>query len=188
MSPWYPKGEQPKRARPDWFIHPDFKGEPLSKEAIQKIDDEISQETQEVMQQLRTDAVDRLSAFVAINRMNLHAIDLIDQYFTKDKVKELLKASKAKDPENPMLYFIGLLGTCLGDEFVKTGHFEWNYQKPYFHSSVVNLKTGSCFTVYNWMVKKFSQFGIDDGIKWKFEQALAMIKEKENQKVLDDAE
>ena len=150
LSPWYPRREQPTRARPDWFVHPDFNGEPLDLDVNEPIKAKISEETQQVMKHFRENALDRLSAFVPINKMNLNALDLIDHYFTREKVKELLKSSKAKDPENPMLYFIGLLGTCLGDEFVKTGHFEWNYQKPYFHSSVVNLKTGSCINSYHY--------------------------------------
>lgn len=175
LSPWYLKGEQPICARPDWFISPEFKGEELLEADLNK-NDKAHRESEQVMEQLRGQAVDRLSEFVPIKRMDLATIHSIDEYFTKDKVKELLKSSKAKDPDNPTLFFIGLLGTALGDEFVKSGKFVWNYQAPYFNSTVVNLETGTSITVYNWIVKKFSNYGINDGIKWKFEQALEMLK------------
>ena len=40
---------------------------------------------------------------------------------------------------------------------------------------MVNPDTGNAITIFDWAVKKFSSYGIDDGFKKKFLKALEIV-------------
>ena len=109
------------------------------------------------------------------DKLNLDVIDAVDKSFGKKEVKELIKMSNPKEFDNKYLVLVCEFGMALGDLFVETGKFKWLYSYPYFHSIVVNPETGNGITVFDWAVKKFSLYGIDDGFKAKFQMAIQMI-------------
>jgi len=66
----------------------------------------------------------------------------------------------------------------LGKLFEDLGEFGWLYSAPYFNSIIVHRKTGYGITVFDWAVKKFSEYGVDDGFAAKFHAALAGVNEQ----------
>ena len=64
----------------------------------------------------------------------------------------------------------------LGFLFNENEEFGWLYSYPYFHSIVVHKKTGFGITVFDWAVKKFSAYGIDDGFAAKYFAAIESIR------------
>jgi hypothetical protein len=64
----------------------------------------------------------------------------------------------------------------LGQLFTELDGFDWLYSFPYYHSIIVHRDTGFGITVFDWGVKKFSEYGVDDGFVAKFHAALDGIK------------
>jgi len=42
------------------------------------------------------------------------------------------------------------------------------HKTPYYHSIIVNKYTGFGITIFDWAVKKFSDYGVEDGLADKF--------------------
>lgn len=63
-------------------------------------------------------------------------------------------------------------GAMLGHLFKQINGFDWLYSHPYFHSIIVHKKSGFGITVFDWAVKKFSEYGVDDGFAAKLQVAV----------------
>ena len=178
LSPWYPENDRPKMTRPDMYVISGYEDKKLDINNIQYLTDEGLEETIKIFDSMRESYKKDFQNFVKFEDLNLEVIDSVDKAFGKDEVKELIRISDPKSFDNQYLVTIGEFGLALGDLFVKTGKFEWLYSYPYFHSIVVNPETGNAITVFDWAVKKFSSYGIDDGFKAKFEKAMEIINEE----------
>ncbi len=66
----------------------------------------------------------------------------------------------------------------LGHLFNQMDGFDWLYSHPYFHSIIVHTNTGYGITVFDWAIKKFSEYGVEDGYVAKFHAALNGINGK----------
>ena len=60
----------------------------------------------------------------------------------------------------------------LGHLFNQMEGFDWLYSHPYFHSIIVHKDTGFGITVFDWAIKKFSEYGVEDGNVAKFHAAI----------------
>jgi hypothetical protein len=63
----------------------------------------------------------------------------------------------------------------LGHLFKQIDGFDWLYSHPYFDSIIVHQDTGFGITVFDWAMKKFSEYGVDDGFVEKFHAAIAGV-------------
>ena len=68
-------------------------------------------------------------------------------------------------------------GAVLGYLFKQIDGFDWLYSHPYFHSIIVHKDTGFGITVFDWAVKKFSEYGVDDGFGAKYKTALETVQQ-----------
>jgi len=65
----------------------------------------------------------------------------------------------------------------LGKLFADLERFGWLYSTPYFNSIIVHKDSGYGITVFDWAVKKFSQYGFDDGFAAKYKSVLARVEQ-----------
>ena len=178
LSPWYPDNERPKMTRPDMYVISGYKDKKLDINSIQYLTVEGLEETKKIFDSMRDSYKQDFQNFMKFENLNLDVIDSVDKAFGKEEVKELIRISNPKSFDNQYLVTICEFGLALGDLFVETGKFEWLYSYPYFHSIVVNPETGNAITVFDWAVKKFSSYGIEDGFKAKFEKSMEIINEE----------
>ena len=68
-------------------------------------------------------------------------------------------------------------GVLLGQLFRQLDGYDWLYSHPYFHSIIVHKNTGIGITVFDWAVKKFSEYCVDDGFVAKFHAAVDEVSE-----------
>jgi len=101
--------------------------------------------------------------------------DAVDQFYTRQRIAELIKRSDPKDFSNDYLVSVGQFGVLLGKLFEGMTGFGWLYSQPYFNSIIVHTPTGLGITVFDWAVKKFSEYGVDDGLAAKFQAAAASL-------------
>jgi hypothetical protein len=66
-------------------------------------------------------------------------------------------------------------GATIGQLFTQFDGYDWLYSHPYFHSIIVHKETGLAITVFDWAVKKFSEYGVDDGYVAKIHAATEAV-------------
>jgi hypothetical protein len=170
LSPWYPDGYRVELPRPDMFVIPTLEDDSMSIENL----DEIKKSFQLIRNAYNLD----FQEFLKFKKIDLNVIDAVDKYFQKREVLSLIENSNPSDFNNQYLRTISEFGMAIGDLFVETGKFEWSYSFPYFDSIVVNRETQNSIPVFDWAVKKFSSYGINDGFKAKFLKVMEIIEEE----------
>ena len=125
---------------------------------------EIKQQIETMISASRQD-LQELSKFTTFN---LDAIDKLDKAIDRQYIKDVIEASKVDDHSNPYLISIIEFGCALAETMEnEIGGFVWLYDYPYWESTIVHKKTGFEIPVFHWAIKKFSDYGVDDGFKDK---------------------
>lgn len=175
LSPWYLENERPSMTRPDMYEIAAYEGKPLDLDSLQYLDDETLAQTKAQIEEMTNAALSDYQDLVNAKALDLHTLDAVDKYYTKKKVMELIKSSDPSEYSNLYLVSVCEFGAMLGYLFNQNPEFGWLYSYPYFHSIVVHKGTGLGITVFDWAVKKFSSYGIDDGFVAKYHVAIETI-------------
>lgn len=177
LAPWYPEKDRPKMTRPDMYVINGFDGSPIDLDAIQYLPPEILEGSREQINNMVEAATHDFQTILKFGRLDLGVIDGVDKHYNRSRIASLLKESDPKDFGNPYLVTVCEFGATLGYLFAEQPGFGWLYSYPYYHSIIVHKETGYGITVFDWAVKKFSEYGVDDGFAAKFEKALGVVKE-----------
>ena len=116
------------------------------------------------------------------DKLDLNLLDAVDKFYDRKKITELINDSDNTDFNNPYLISVCEFGAMLGYLFTQHKNYEWLYSYPYFHSIIVHTETGWGITVFDWAVKKFSEYGVDDGFVAKFNAVIENINDDEGNK------
>ncbi|PVY36036.1 hypothetical protein [Pontibacter virosus] len=182
LSPWYPEEERNEMTRPDMYVIAGYEGKPLDMDEIQYLQEDLLQEAKEYITAITDAALQDFRNIVNANCLNLEVLDRVDRFYDRASVAQMIKQSNTEDFSNQYLVSVCELGATLGYLFKQSQEFDWLYSYPYFHSIIVHKETGFGITVFDWAVKKFSEYGIEDGLAAKFQAALDGIEnyKKEN--------
>jgi hypothetical protein len=91
-------------------------------------------------------------------------IEAFDAYWTADRVRELLDRSDPADFSNDLLITVCELGAVLGHVLRDNrAEFEWLPDWPYWESGLLDVPSGYRINVFHWAIKRFSQYGLEDG-------------------------
>jgi hypothetical protein len=175
LSPWYPAEERPKMTRPDLYVIAGFQGQALNMDSIQYLNDEALARTKEHLQLMAESALHDYKFIIDAKKIDLNVLDAVDKYYNRKRISEIIKASDPSDFSNQYLVSVCEFGAILGHLFLEKEGFSWLYSYPYFHSIIVHRDTGFAITVFDWAVKKFSEYGVDDGFVAKFNAAIETI-------------
>jgi hypothetical protein len=178
LSPWYPESDRPKMTRPDMYQIAAFEGQPLDFDELQYLKPDFLAERKKFINETMVEAT--LSDFQNIiksDKLDFEVLDAVDKFYDRKKIAELIKESDPSDFSNPYLVTVCEFGVLLGQLFRQIDGFDWLYSNPYFHSIIVHKDTGFGITVFDWAVKKFSEYGVDDGFVAKFHAALEGVNE-----------
>ena len=176
FTPWFEQDDSPTSPRPDMFQIEAYEGQPLNLDEIQFLADDFIAELAVHMNETMMDAA--LSDFQHIiksDKLDLSVLDAVDKYYNRAKIRELIKESDPTDFSNVYLVTVCEFGIMLGHLFKQIEGFDWLYSHPYFDSIIVHKDTGFGITVFDWAIKKFSEYGVDDGYVDKFNAALAGV-------------
>lgn len=173
LSPWYPEEDRPQMTRPDMYQIAAYEGEPLDLDKIQYLEDDYLQEVKELINvTMVKGALEDYQHIIQANELSLEVLDAVDKYYDRARIAALIKSSDPADFSNPYLVSVCEFGVMLGHLFTQMEGFDWLYSHPHFHSIVVHKETGFGITVFDWAVKKFSEYGVDDGFVAKFHAAI----------------
>lgn len=176
LSPWYPEEDRPIMPRPDMYQIDDYEGERLNLDEMQYLDDEyLEYQRKHLNETMLQAALEDFQYIIKSDKLDLNALDAVDKYYDRAKIAELIKESDPSDFSNPYFVTVCEFGVLLGQLFKQIDGFDWLYSHPYFSSIIVHKDTGFVITVFDWAVKKFSEYGVDDGYVEKFKAALAGV-------------
>jgi len=176
LSPWYDEKDRPNITRPDMYQISAFEGKALDLQEIQYLTPEYLNQVKTLINETMTKAL--LEDFRHIHQtdtIDFELLDAVDKYFNREKISELIKQSDPKDISNPYLVTVCEFGVLLGHLFNQREGFGWLYSYPYFHSIIVHKETGMGITVFDWAVKKFSEYGVNDEFVAKYDEAIRII-------------
>jgi hypothetical protein len=180
LGPWYDEQDRPKMTRPDMYQIAAYEGQALNLDDIQYLDDEyLAYQKKHLNETMDHAALEDFRHITYSDRLDLDALDAVDKYYDRARIADLIKESDPTDFSNPYLVTVCEFGAMLGHLFKQVEGFNWLYSHPYFHSIIVHKDTGFGITVFDWAVKKFSEYGVDDGFAAKFQLALENIKQAE---------
>lgn len=180
IAGWLPDEYYRKMTRPDMYVIAGYNGEPLDLNALQYLPaGRLQQEKDQIEKMVAAALGDYQSVFPARNfkELDLEVLHTVDQYYDRERIWKLIKKSEPADFSNDYLVSVGEFGALLGKLFIDVGGFGWLYSQPYFNSIIVHKDTGYGITVFDWAVKKFSEYGFDDGFAAKFEAALSRVEQ-----------
>lgn len=163
--------------RPDKYIIAGYEGQPLDLDELQYLPDEMLQEVKESIAIMAEAALQDYQSITEADSLSLAVLDEVDRYYDRATVAQIIKESDPEDYSNPYLVSVCEFGATLGYLFNQSSEFGWLYSYPYFHSIIVHKETGFGITVFDWAVKKFSEYGIDDGLVAKYHAALDGIED-----------
>ena len=176
FSPWYDQEDRPTMTRPDMYVISCFDGQPLDLKKIQYLPDDLLEYNKKQPQIMTDAALDDYQLIIKSDRLDLHVIDAVDKYYDRKKIAEIISKSDPTDFSNDYVIEVCEFGVTLGHLFNQVDGFGWLYSHPYFHSIIVHKDSGFGITVFDWAVKKFSEYGVDDGFAAKFKVALESVK------------
>jgi len=182
LSPWYPEDERPKMTRPDMYVISGFEGQPLEIESLQYLTDDLLEKTKKQIQTITDAALQDYQEIIESDKLDFNVLDAVDKFYNRKRIAEIIKNSDPSDYSNQYLVTVCEFGATLGQLFKEIEGFDWLYSYPYFHSIIVHRETGFGITVFDWAVKKFSEYGVDDGFVAKFHAALDGIENHRLQK------
>ncbi|PVY40946.1 hypothetical protein [Pontibacter virosus] len=182
LSPWYPTEDKPEMTRPDMYIIAGYEEQPLDLDELQYLPEELLQEVKNSIAIITDAALQDYQNIIEADRLSLEVLDKVDRYYDKAAVAQIIKESDPKDYSNQYLVSVCEFGATLGYLFNQSSEFGWLYSYPYFHSIIVHKETGFGITVFDWAVKKFSEYGIEDGFVAKFHAAINGIEDHQKEK------
>ncbi|MDB5118828.1 MAG: hypothetical protein JWN56_46 [Sphingobacteriales bacterium] len=182
LARWYPEEERPKMTRPDMYIISGYEGKSLDLSSLQYLPDKLLEQTKEQIRTMAGAALADYQEIIKSDLLDFNVLDAVDKFYDRPKIAEIIKESDPKDYFN--LYFVTVceFGATLGYLYNELEGYDWLYSFPYYHSIIVHRDTGFGITVFDWAVKKFSEYGVDDGYVAKFHAAMNGINEHQEKK------
>jgi hypothetical protein len=180
LGHWYSENEKPTMTRPDMYVIAGYEGQPLEIETLQYLPEELLEKTKNQIQIMIDSAFQDYKNIIVADKLNFDVLDAVDKFYDRKKIAEIIKQSDPNDFSNLYLVTVCEFGAMLGQLFNEKEDFVWLYSYPYFHSIIVHKETGFGITVFDWAVKKFSEYGVDDGYVAKFHAALEGIENHKN--------
>jgi len=165
--------------RPDMYVISGYEGKPLNIDQCQHLPEEYLIKVKKLINETMINAaLEDYQMIIQSDKLDFKVLEAVDKFFDRDKITELINSSDPKDYSNLYLVSVCEFGVMLGYLFNQIEGFGWLYCQPYFHSIIVHTETGYGIPVFDWAVKKFSAYGVDDGFVAKFHVVLEEVNKR----------
>jgi hypothetical protein len=171
LSPWYFDDEKPTGTRPDMYVIAGYEGQPLDMDSLQYLNDEYLNQAKRQIEEITDAALQDYKEIINSDKLDFNLLDAVDKHYDRKKIKDIIENSDPADYSNQYLVTVCEFGATIGHLFKESDGYDWLYSHPYFHSIIVHKDTGLAITVFDWAVKKFSEYGVDDGFVAKIHAA-----------------
>ncbi len=164
------------------YVISGFDEQHLDLDKIQYLPDDLLEYNKKQLQKMTDAALNDYQRIIKSEKLDLNVVDAVDKYYDRKRIADLISKSDPSDFSNDYVIEVCEFGATLGHLFNQVEGYGWLYSHPYFHSIIVHKDSGSGITVFDWAVKKFSEYGTDDGFAAKFQMALESVKQSKRQK------
>ena len=104
-------------------------------------------------------------------------IDTFDNHYDRRRVTEVVASAAPAEFDNELVVLCCEFGTVLGEVLrTEAPTLEWLYDWPYWESSLYDPDHGMRINVFHWAIKKFSDYGVDDGFRAKVLQVRDLVR------------
>ena len=183
LDPWYSDGDRSRKqfedTRPDILTCDEFVGVSVADLSVLSADgeDDVRGRIDRMLEACRGDWPSYLPVFGEIDQQWIEAFD---EHYDRKKIADVIKRSDPKDFSNDYLVLVCEFGAALGHVLrAKQPRLLWRYDWPYWESSLVDCRSGAVIPPFHWAVKKFSEYGVDDGFAAKIDMCLHVLEEKQ---------
>lgn len=109
--------------------------------------------------------------------LSLLWIDAFDNYWTRERVHDLLARTDPASYSNDLLVVCCEFGAALGEVMrEQSPQLAWLHDWPYWESALLDVPSGYRINVFHWAVKRFSESGIEDGYVAKVRACLDLVR------------
>lgn len=113
--------------------------------------------------------------------LTIDDIEKFDNYYDKKSVLKLINSSDPKDFSNSFIVTCCEFGAVLGSVMISMNKdLEWLYYHPYWDSAIYDKNTGYLINFFSWAMCKFTDYGIEDGYKFKLLKCLEILEEEKS--------
>ena len=106
-------------------------------------------------------------------------IAAFDAHWDRWNVNDLIDRSDPSDFSNELLVLICEFGSVLGHVLRHDEpDLEWCHGWPYWESALHHPPTGYRINVFHWAIKKFSEYGLEDGYEAKLKACLEYLEQQ----------
>jgi len=111
--------------------------------------------------------------------LDLHWINSFDIHYDRARVANILENADPDDFSNDYLILACEFGAALGHVLQQMEpRLQWLYDWPYWESSLIDPRTGTIIPTFHWAIKKFSDYGVDDGFAAKLQMCVEILNEE----------
>ncbi|MBI5366006.1 MAG: hypothetical protein HZA54_03130 [Planctomycetes bacterium] len=95
-------------------------------------------------------------------------IDAFDRHYNRTRIAAVIARSTPTDFSNDYLVLCCELGAAIGYVLNRAEpQLPWVYEWPYWESCLLDVPSGNRIHVFHWAIKKFSDYGAEDGLEGK---------------------
>ncbi len=163
---WYDDDDRQRKGfshtRPDMMtaFRPGYTGadlSPLSEASQQGVMDQIST-------MLQTTTTDWRTFLPVSGEIDTDWLQAFDSYYDAERIAALIEEADPEDFANPYFVTVCQFGAVLGHVMrLWEPRLQWLPEWPYWESSLYDPVTGQVIPPFHWAIKKFSDYGVDDG-------------------------
>jgi hypothetical protein len=179
FAPWYQEPDWV--ARPFSATRPDVEGwaEPNTHpDAASRLGDEGRQTALRQIAGMVEAARGDWPGYLPVVGGPSHAwIEAFDEYWTAERVHELFGRSNPSDFGNDLVVTACEFGAVLGYVMREAvPQLEWLPDWPYWESGLLDVPSGYRINVFHWAIKRFSEYGLEDGYGAKVAKCLELVR------------
>lgn len=108
-------------------------------------------------------------------------IAAFDRYYDTERIAEVISHSDPEDFSNDMIVIACQFGAALGQVMRQSEpRLQWVAEWPYWESGLYDPETGNIIPPFHWAIKKFSEYGVDDGYAEKIDCMIHVLNSPES--------
>lgn len=179
FAPWYEADDIERRELAG--VRPDLEeGLPVG-ELVGEMSPLYPDDQQEVAEQIRVMAEAAAEDWPELlgveGLLSLELVDAFDRHFNRAEVAEVIADADPEDYGSDLVVLCCELGSVLGEALRREApELEWLYDWPYWESSLYDSRRGYRINVFDWAFKKFSEDGVEDGLRDKALRCLGLVR------------
>lgn len=105
-------------------------------------------------------------------------VEAFDNHWTAARVDDLLRRSDPSDFSNDLVVTVCEFGAVLGHVMQHAlPQLEWLPDWPYWESALLDVPSGHRINVFHWSIKRFSEYGLEDGYAAKVRKGLQLARD-----------